>query len=252
MPININTDETYGRFGSEAGSLALLEMSASDLLGLFRELPFTSIVTVDHDATLTEIDESTARRLGIDRGCVVGRRIDETVEHAPARERLQFIRKVFGAPVQWHLAVDMYWGHQVWHFARVIEGDASGGTALFLMLTPPATDPFPDSIDRTLYEYVSDAGPLSVLTSAEAEVLRMLALSYTQEKIAHELHRSVKAIERRRTTLGRKLNAQNRSELALIGAMAGLHRFSHDELLRIAERSFGAHAHSPAEQTMRD
>jgi len=80
-----------------------------------------------------------------------------------------------------------------------------------------------------------DLGRLSNLTSREMEVLRLIGESMTTAEIAEELHRSVKTIEWHRVSLGSKLEAANRVELARIAASAGLQYLDEDTFKKICK-----------------
>ena len=60
------------------------------------------------------------------------------------------------------------------------------------------------------------------LTPRERDVLILIAEGYSLPEIAQQLHRSLKTIESHRLSLGRKLNAANRVELARIAIAQGL------------------------------
>ncbi|MBA4028232.1 MAG: hypothetical protein C0475_03700 [Planctomyces sp.] len=64
--------------------------------------------------------------------------------------------------------------------------------------------------------------PLADLTPREIEVLGLIALGLSTEAIAARLFRSPKTIEAHRQSLGLKLDAHNRVELARIAIDAGL------------------------------
>lgn len=65
-------------------------------------------------------------------------------------------------------------------------------------------------------------GPLAVLTERELELLDLIGRGMTTAEIASRLGRSVKTVEWHRVSLGEKLNASNRVELARIALNAGL------------------------------
>lgn len=60
------------------------------------------------------------------------------------------------------------------------------------------------------------------LNDADIEVLRLIADGLTTQQIAQRLSRSVKTIEWRRMAIGRKLNATNRVDLALLALRLGI------------------------------
>lgn len=66
------------------------------------------------------------------------------------------------------------------------------------------------------------ASGVESLTPREREILILIAEGKSIIEIAHELHRSQKTIESHRLSLGRKLNASNRVELAKIAISSGL------------------------------
>ncbi|MBX3363346.1 MAG: response regulator transcription factor [Phycisphaeraceae bacterium] len=82
---------------------------------------------------------------------------------------------------------------------------------------------------------VDDFGPLATLSERELEVLRLIAEGKTTAEIAKALHRSVKTVEWHRVSLGTKLGAANRVELARIAIQAGLVNLDSLEPHRTAE-----------------
>ena len=64
--------------------------------------------------------------------------------------------------------------------------------------------------------------PLSKLSDREIEVLRMIAMGDSQAEIAAKIHRTVKTVEWHRASLGRKLGATSRVELARLAIRYGL------------------------------
>jgi len=64
--------------------------------------------------------------------------------------------------------------------------------------------------------------PLSILTKREREVLSMIGEGHSLPEIARRLYRSLKTIESHRLSLGRKLQVNNRVELARIAIQEGL------------------------------
>lgn len=90
-----------------------------------------------------------------------------------------------------------------------------------------------------------DLGRLSDLTSRELEVLRLIGESMTTAEIADRLHRSVKTIEWHRVSLGSKLGAANRVELARIAASAGLQFLENEMFAKICKLSAAEQAVHP-------
>lgn len=68
----------------------------------------------------------------------------------------------------------------------------------------------------------SDKVNVDMLTPREREVLTLIGEGYTLLEISQKLHRSLKTIESHRLSLGRKLSASNRVELAKIAIALGL------------------------------
>lgn len=79
----------------------------------------------------------------------------------------------------------------------------------------------PESED-VIHSLIGDAGPLASLTPRETQVLEMIGRGYSTAKIAKTLDRSTKTVEWHRASIGNKLNASNRVELARIAIAAGL------------------------------
>ena len=65
-------------------------------------------------------------------------------------------------------------------------------------------------------------GPGGDLSDRELEVLRMLALGYTNAEIGRQLFVSVRTVETHRSHIHQKLNVQNRAELVRRAKEAGL------------------------------
>lgn len=82
-----------------------------------------------------------------------------------------------------------------------------------------------------------DLGPLSQLTERELQVLRLIGLGLSTHEIAERLHRSKKTIEWHRVSLGSKLNATNRVELARMAMRAGITWFDEDSISHVWRRA---------------
>ncbi len=68
----------------------------------------------------------------------------------------------------------------------------------------------------------SSESVLSQLTTREREVLALIGQGLSSKEIAGWLHRSIKTVQTHRSSLGRKLGASNRVELARIAIQSGL------------------------------
>jgi len=69
---------------------------------------------------------------------------------------------------------------------------------------------------------VAELGPLDVLSPRELEIAALIGVGMSVREIAEHLHRSTKTIENHRISMGRKLSASNRLEIALLAHAAGL------------------------------
>lgn len=79
-----------------------------------------------------------------------------------------------------------------------------------------------DGVQGVVRAAVDDLGELSGLTARELEILGLIGRGMTTAEIADQLRRSVKTVEWHRVSLGDKLRAGNRVELARIALRAGL------------------------------
>lgn len=96
------------------------------------------------------------------------------------------------------------------------------GDRLLLVVARWAPDtPLPEGATTISLE-PSTNDRLSMLTPRELDVLRRIAQGMSTIEIARSLHRSTKTIEGHRVSLGVKLNARNRVELAQIAWLWGL------------------------------
>lgn len=115
------------------------------------------------------------------------------------------------------------------HFRRTTfrpltsDGDALERVLVVCRPQPQDAEPTPSSPDfpvrRAAYD---DLGPLSGLTDRELELLDLIGRGLSTAQIAARLGRSAKTVEWHRVSLGEKLKATNRVELARIALNAGL------------------------------
>jgi two-component system, NarL family, response regulator NreC len=80
------------------------------------------------------------------------------------------------------------------------------------------------ALGAALAEPPPDRGAASLLTPRELEVLRLLAIGYSNREIADSLVLSVRTVESHRARLMAKLDARSRSELVRHAVAAGLIR----------------------------
>lgn len=102
--------------------------------------------------------------------------------------------------------------------------------------------------EQVYCEMCLDLGALSTLTERELQVLRLIGLGLSTHEIAERLHRSKKTIEWHRVSLGSKLSATNRVELARMAMRAGLTWFDEEAITHIwrrATKSNGNHRADP-------
>ncbi len=232
------------RLGTQATATAgqppawLATYQFSSVMGLLTATGVCGILCMDPDGTLTYsqgdvFDPALGPTMG------VGRRISKLFRPEVAEERAEVFASLVRQREPETIVVDMVSTRELWWAAApVVEG--RGLIGLFaIAIRPDVHTVFPPGIAVKRLKYVSSAGPLARLTSGELEVLRFLALGRRREDMAVDLKRTVKAIERRRTTLGRKLGIEQSAELAMIGVRAGLHRMSAAELERFARANCG-------------
>lgn len=156
-----------------------------------------------------------------------GKRLDQFVSAEIASERQGLIARCCESmrPV----AVDTSWrGAPARTVLRPFK--ASTGEVLVLAVCRGTSDCAEAQKDHptvvTVKARAVDAGPLSKLTPREIEVLALIAQGHTTAAIAKMLFRSAKTIEAHRLSLGLKLRARNRVELARIAIRAGLHKMA--------------------------
>ncbi len=83
---------------------------------------------------------------------------------------------------------------------------------------------------------IDDLGHLGSLSERELEVLRCLGRGMTANEIAAQIHRSVKTVEWHRVSLGAKMRAANRVELAALAHRAGLSDMSDEDFRTVLNR----------------
>jgi len=116
-----------------------------------------------------------------------------------------------------------------------IDGMLGGTMVRTIYRAMPTMPPSPESIlmvctrisENTTAEPArraanDDAGMLATLTNREREILHYIGLGLTTAQIAKKLKRSTKTVEGHRVSLGVKLKATNRVQLARIAIQAGL------------------------------
>ncbi len=168
-------------------------------------------------------------------GPILGRNYQEFYPIDFANERLTFVRNVAttGKSVALDGMVNGSWNRTV--MRRVI---GPGGSPLVLMVFTAGSRSLRTPSDSTevIRGAVDDQGSLSTLTHRETEILKLIGDGLSTADIARELHRSVKTIEWHRVSLGTKLKATNRVELARIAIQAGLSKLPNAMVARVETR----------------
>jgi DNA-binding CsgD family transcriptional regulator len=160
----------------------------------------------------------------------LGRPMDEILSSELLPERAAALDRVLARSDEPHLVIDMWKGREIWTVCEVEHADDGHRGVLGIGYRPCVDQSVPEHIDTVRFRRVSDPGPLADLTLGELEILRLLALGHSREEMSHEVHRTLKAVERRRTNLGRKLGQASTHRLTLTALRAGLHRLSDADL----------------------
>lgn len=116
------------------------------------------------------------------------------------------------------------------HVRRAWAGGATGYVVkssphevlLAALRTVGRGDPFQDPCLPELGDPDALRGPIDILSPREREVLRLLALGYTNHQIADELVVSVKTVETHRAHIMNKLKVGSRAALVQYALAAGL------------------------------
>lgn len=106
-------------------------------------------------------------------------------------------------------------------------GHASHTPGLVLVVCRPVQDGSHDDdsdAEAHVHARFNDWGTLATLTARELDVLALIGRGLTTAQIAQTLSRSNKTVEAHRLSLGLKLKASNRVQLARIALRAGLTR----------------------------
>ena len=89
-----------------------------------------------------------------------------------------------------------------------------------------------------------DLGPLGKLTARELQVLRLIGLGYSAAEMSEALHRSEKTIQGHRLSLGAKLNIGGRVSLSRLAVRSGITMLDESELTVIARKASAQRAGS--------
>ena len=153
----------------------------------------------------------------------LGRSVTITMESDAGAERLIFIRQAITAAKPLMLVESLSGVPLRTIIQRAV---APTGELLALCVHHVGAAAIELPLDAERYTIITpvhhEVTPLSKLTDREIEVLRMIAMGDSQAEIAAKIHRTVKTVEWHRASLGRKLGATSRVELARLAIRYGL------------------------------
>ena len=156
---------------------------------------------------------------------VVGKSLLEIFPKAIAEERIGLLRRVMetGKPVIIHAAWKGIRTRTVMRPLRATHGGVIDRVLVICRGTVPSDETRAAQADVEVVQAQHvDKGQLAHLTPRELEILALIGQGLTTAAIADKLYRSRKTIEAHRLSLGIKLNARNRVDLARIAVQSGL------------------------------
>lgn len=206
-----------------------MEMQDEQLWAMLRAEPGVGVICVGADGELRYVSRQAAWLYTGDPDLEwQGKSVDDFYEAGAAAERQRLIERVLETnkpAVLRHVRLGRQLQATFWPV--VSETPANGREAesveRVLVITREGESELRDGEDFEIVEseYI-DLGPLDALSPRELEVLALLGQGLSISKIAETLHRSAKTIEKHRHSIGKKLNASNRVELARLANLAGL------------------------------
>jgi len=206
-----------------------LTLQQEQLWTLLRAQPGVGVISVGPSGDLRYVNRQSAMLYTGDPDVAwQGKHVSDFYEPGAAAERLRIIERVVETKkpaVLRHVRL----GRQLKAtFMPVVSektanGVEAGAVDSVLVITREGESDLGGGEDFELIEseYI-DLGPLDALSRRELEVLALLGQGLSISEIAETLHRSAKTIEKHRHSIGKKLNASNRVELARLANMAGL------------------------------
>lgn len=155
---------------------------------------------------------------------IVGKNLLDVFPRAIAEERITLMRRVVesGKPVLLHAA---WKGVRTRTVMRPLRNPAGVIDRVLIICrgTVPSDETRAAQADVEVVQAQHvDKGQLAHLTPRELEILALIGQGLTTAAIADKLFRSRKTIEAHRLSLGIKLNARNRVDLARIAVQSGL------------------------------
>lgn len=216
-------------------------LSADALWGMIAGEPETGVSIVTLDGLIVYANQQAARLFGGENSSpsdFVGKNLRDLAPSDWVRERLAVLRRVLltGKPV---LLRAIWRGWQQHSWINFIDGEpedepdgpdmpATPAPPQFLIVTRSVSGDGETAppVDTAKHEFVDanvvDLGPLDVLTPRELEVLALIGQGLSLKETARALFRSVKTVDKHRTSIGAKLSAHDRVQLAEIARRAGL------------------------------
>ncbi|MBZ0172271.1 MAG: hypothetical protein K8E66_07830, partial [Phycisphaerales bacterium] len=131
---------------------------------------------------------------------ITGRCLADLPDSPRTDERRGVFQRIIANPDHPVLVIDMWRGLEVWWLCEVECDLHRHRGVLAIGFRPCVEQPTPEDTEVVRLRHVTDTGRLVQLSLGEIEVLRLLALGLTREEMSHEVHRTIKAVERRRTT----------------------------------------------------
>lgn len=197
---------------------------------LLRAEPGVGVISVTKDGTLLYVNPQAARMYTGDPDVEWrGKKVQDFYSKGAAQERLDIIQRVLEREqpiVLRHIRLGRQLQATFWPVDEHLDNAArelSDEESAVLVITREGESLMPDGAEFEVVESnYADFGPLNILSRRELEVLALLGQGLSISKIAEHLHRSVKTIEKHRHSIGKKLNASNRVELAKLAHEAGL------------------------------
>lgn len=181
------------------------------------------VAVIDSGGTVLYANRAFARSFaGSSPASVAGRSLPDFLPDGFAQERVGLVRRTIegGRPVRLKSA---WRGVQHDVFMRALPQPVRGRIAVLVTIScEPGAEPPDSGGARVVKARHVDEGPLAKLSPRERTVLSLIGAGMPTARIARTLGRSAKTIENQRLSLGRKLGAKNRVELARIAIQSGM------------------------------